>query len=97
MGQRLVLTGGQKEIKTKKTEEYVDSVYTKKTVKTLPFLSENEKISEHIFPPFLSLNKDEFHHSEDERVLLKKLKREVSNRHPKTVIPINRLHEFFKS
>jgi len=61
----------------------VESIISRKMVVTLPYLSEEDKISEGISRPFLSIDRNVFAKTSHEKQLLKELRREASNKHPK--------------
>lgn len=91
MGQRIVLTGNFKEVTTRKVDEFVESHPSKKMRKTLPYLTEEEKVSEGIFPAFNTNCRAEFQKSEHEKALLKELKGDCKNKHPKRIVTFEQL------
>ena len=71
--------------KTPKIPKVVESVYTKKNVETLPYLTEEEKVSSGLVYPLIDINFSIFQKTPEERRILKECKKDVVNKHPKTI------------
>lgn len=63
----------------------IESAYTKKKVKTLPYMTEQELIDDRLRQPFLSLDTVVFQKDTFERNLLKREKKACKNKHPQRI------------
>jgi hypothetical protein len=63
----------------------IESAYTKKKVKTLPYMTEQELIDDRLRQPFYSLDAAIFHKDTFEKNMIKREKKACVNKHPQRI------------